>query len=203
MEPLVAAAVGVALVACIAVLVVRARRRSATAAESDSSDDETSGPLSVDVVADHDEQDSLLPTFAGLLRSPWHSVTAVHKEQPKRMRPVRNGSRAMSLTMPLPLRKKSKPAEVPVKKLHVPYFFPLLDETAHWWQAQQSATEPQPTPEAEPEADSERNADVKSCNQTKEDVHSAVSTKDPLQEQQPHHFSTTGMSAIPIEVGGH
>lgn len=174
MQPLVAAALGVTLfVAVIAVFVHAARRRAATASEADSSDDDTSGPLSVNVVADHDEQDSLLPKFAGLLRSPWHNVSAAKSEkqqQPKVMRPVRKGSRSMSL----PLRKKRKPAEVPVKKVHVPYFFPLLDETAEWWQTQQPAAEPQPTPEEEPEASSADTIDNAQCTDEKHTLGSSL-----------------------------
>ncbi|KAG6574363.1 uncharacterized protein IUM83_07233 [Phytophthora cinnamomi] len=204
MDPLVAAAIGVALFAAIATAFVFAvRRRAATAAEADSSDDETSGPLSVNVVADHDEQDSLLPKFAGLLRSPWHSVSAGRKEQQKQhpqvMRPVRKGSRSMSLTMPLPLplRKKRKAAEVPVKKVHVPYFFPLLDETAEWWQTQQPAAEPQPTPEEEPADESGKVA----CNPGKEVTHAqGASSSKSMPPQQ--HFAAGEVAATPMEVEG-
>ncbi|KAG7375490.1 hypothetical protein PHYPSEUDO_001027 [Phytophthora pseudosyringae] len=193
MGPLVVAALGVAFVAVIVALFVQARRRPPTAAETDSSDDETSGPLSVNVEADHGEQDSLLPKFAGLLRSPWHSVTTGQKEQPKMMRPVRKGSRSMSFTMPLPLRKKRKPAEVPVKKIHVPYFFPLLDETAEWWQAQQStAAEPQLTPKQEPEPGPERHPELPSNNQSKREAQASVASL------KAHYFAPAKLAATPI-----
>ncbi|KAF4046506.1 hypothetical protein GN244_ATG00895 [Phytophthora infestans] len=148
MEQLVAATLGIAFAVIIA-LFAHSRWRSPSSTETDSSDDETSGPIGVNVVADHDEHDSLLPNLAGVLRSPWQSVSRKPKEQPKMTRLARKGSPSMSL----PLRKKKKkPAEVPVKKIHVPYFFPLLDETAEWWQTQlPTMGEPQPTPEQEPE----------------------------------------------------
>ncbi|GMF47977.1 unnamed protein product [Phytophthora fragariaefolia] len=211
MDTPVAVALGVALFIAVAAAFVRAaRRRADTAAEADSSDDETSGPLSVSVVADHDEQDSLLPKFAGLLRSPWHSVSDGKKEQqqPKVMRPVRRTSRSMSLTMPLPLRKKRKPAEVPVKKIHVPYFFPLLDETAEWWQSQQPAVEPQPTPEEEPDASEESRSieDSKISNNTPTEGSCARDMSPARQTLQPEHsqirFPAVELAALPIEVEG-
>uniref|UniRef100_H3GFK8 PWWP domain-containing protein n=1 Tax=Phytophthora ramorum TaxID=164328 RepID=H3GFK8_PHYRM len=200
METLVVASLGSAFAAAIVVLFVHIRRRASTVAESDSSDDETSGPLSVNVVADHDEKDSLLPTFAGLLRSPWHGVAAGQKEQPKRMRPVRKGSLSLSLTMPLPLLKKRKPADVPTKKVHVPYFFPLLDETAEWWQTQQQSAEPQPTPEEEPETDPEDNTTEDACNLMPT---AQTYAKELLEAERPHHFPAVEIpvTATPIEVG--
>ncbi|OWZ19951.1 hypothetical protein PHMEG_0005709 [Phytophthora megakarya] len=206
------AALGAACVAFVVVLLIHVRRRSPTVA-SDSSDEETSGPLNVSVVVDHDEQASLLPKFADMLRSPWNSSAAA-KEQPKVTRPVRKGGRSMSLTMPLPLRKKRKAAQVPTKKVHVAYFFPLLDETAEWWQAQQpTSTNSQPTETGESEASSGLIANMHEaifdgsicqsfsstrCNQSKEGMHrSGVSSGELLQSDVSLHL----MSA-PIEVGG-
>jgi hypothetical protein len=208
MEPLsAAAAIGAALVAVVAVvLFVRARSQSPTSA--DSSDDETAGPLSVSVVAHHDEQDSLLPKFAGLLRSPWHSVTSSSsrtatgkKDPPKMMRPVRKGSRSMSLTMPL--HKKRNPVHIPVKKVHVPYFFPLLDETAEWWQGQQLADDAestQQTPEQEPEAGPDKHSEEDGLPSSNNKIQTA--TKELVQSKQLQHFSRGEMAATPIEVGG-
>ncbi|KAG6971353.1 hypothetical protein JG688_00004466 [Phytophthora aleatoria] len=203
METLVVATLGIVF-AVIVGLIVQARWRSRTVTETDSSDDETSGPLSVNVVADHDEQDSLLPKFAGLLRSPWHSVTTEQKEQPKMTRLARKGSRSMSLTMPLPLRKKRKSTEVPVKKIHVPYFFPLLDETSEWWQGQQStAGEPQPTPEQEPEESHPGEDELSSSNQNKRDTQvSGASAKEILQVDRPRYAPVAKVTAAPIEIGG-
>ncbi|KAF1782944.1 PWWP domain [Phytophthora cactorum] len=203
METLVVATLGIVF-AVIVGLIVQARWRSRTVTETDSSDDETSGPLSVNVVADHDEQDSLLPKFAGLLRSPWHSVTTEQKEQPKMTRLARKGSRSMSLTMPLPLRKKRKSTEVPVKKIHVPYFFPLLDETSEWWQGQQStAGEPQPTPEQEPEESHPGEDELSSSIQNKRDTQvSRASAKEILQVDRPRYAPVAKVTAAPIEIGG-
>ncbi|RLN88737.1 hypothetical protein BBJ28_00023991 [Nothophytophthora sp. Chile5] len=132
-------ALGISCLAFIVFLFVRARRR-AVAADSESSDDESTGPLSVSVVTNHEESDSLLPKFAGLLRSPWHRGAGEGGQKtPKMMQPVQKVVRKMSLTMPLPLRKKRKP-EVLSKKYHAPYFFPLLDETAQCAESDQEKT---------------------------------------------------------------
>ena len=55
------------------------------------------------------------------------------------MRRARETPRSISLSMPLPMGTRKNPAELPIKKIHVPYFFPLLDETAEWWQMHQLA----------------------------------------------------------------
>ncbi|CAI5741206.1 unnamed protein product [Peronospora destructor] len=97
-----------------------------------------------------DEQDSLLPKFAGLLLSPWRKVTTGQNNEPKMMRPVRQKLRSSSLPTSLPIGTRKETAEVPIKKIHVPYFFPLLDETAEWWQMHQSTvTERQLAPKQE------------------------------------------------------
>ncbi|CAH0491462.1 unnamed protein product [Peronospora farinosa] len=121
------------------VVLMYVHRRSCTAFHTENNDEETSEPGT-----DHDEQDSLLPKFAGLLLSPWHSVTTGQNHEPTRMRTVRNKTRSISLPMSLPLGKRKQTAEVPIKKIHVPYFFPLLDETAEWWQMHQSTVMERP-----------------------------------------------------------
>ncbi|KAL3671972.1 hypothetical protein V7S43_002637 [Phytophthora oleae] len=204
MELHIAVVLGAVLFAIVIAFFIRALKHLSTATETDSSDDETSGQLSVNVVADHDEQDSLLPKFAGLLRSPWHSVNADQKEQLKVMRPVRKGSRSMSLTIPLPLRKKKILAEVPVKKVHVPYFFPLLEETAEWWQSQHfTVSVAQPTSEQEPEADPESRPGLGSLsssnNQTKTKI---ASSQDLVQDRLQFKNAADKLAAVPIEVGG-
>ncbi|ETI50145.1 hypothetical protein F441_06242 [Phytophthora nicotianae CJ01A1] len=205
MELLVFATLGVVVTAIVA-LIIHARQRSPTTTETDSSDDETSGGLSINVVADHDEKDSLLPKFTGLLRSPWHGSAAEQKKQPKMKRLARKGSRSMSLTVSLPLRKKRKPTEVPVKKIHVPYFFPLLDETAEWWQAQQSTSdEPQPTPEQEPGTNLESHkgeGELSSSNQSKADAKIvAAPAKKLLQADRAHYSTVVKLATTPIQVG--
>ncbi|KAG1701572.1 hypothetical protein DVH05_010873 [Phytophthora capsici] len=193
MELLIAVVLGAVLFAVAIALFVRALKHQSTA-ETDSSDDETSGQLSVNVVADHDEQDSLLPKFAGLLRSPWHSVNTNQKDQPRVMTPVRKGSLSMSLTMPL--RKKKKRAAVPVKKIHVPYFFPLLEETAEWWQSHTS------TPEQEPEADPESRPGQGSLSSSSNQSKAEITPSPNLVQDRLQLNAAEKLVAVPIEVGG-
>ncbi|KAG7398721.1 hypothetical protein PHYBOEH_010562 [Phytophthora boehmeriae] len=193
LSPTAFAALSVTFISIIVALFVRARRRSAAASESDSSDEES---ISVNVVSEQDEQDSLLPSLSGLLRSPWYSNNDLKKAQTK-MRPVRKGSRTMSLSlpMPLPLRKKRK-QEVPTKKHHVPYFFPLLDETAEWWQAQQ-----EPQPPLEPEGRQSDINDVQTCH--KEELSTSRCTPNEMQQSEPPDLFAPAIASPSIEVGGH
>ncbi|RLN47245.1 hypothetical protein BBJ28_00026121 [Nothophytophthora sp. Chile5] len=198
-------ALGLACLAIIVFLFVRAHRR-AVAADSDSSDDESSGPLSVSVVTSHEESDSLLPKFAGLLRSPWHRGAGEDGQKaPKMMQPVQKVVRKMSLTMPLPLRKKRKP-EVLTKKYHAPYFFPLLDETAQWWQAQQAVPEPQPPPSPRPRPITENDLSaIPSCQGSQEAAQApqlASNERCDLQSLCHSPTTTSEVTATPTTVGG-
>ncbi|CAH0479739.1 unnamed protein product [Peronospora belbahrii] len=143
MEPLDVAALGVVFFSFIGVLLLHIYRNLSTAIDTVSADDEILGSMDVNIMTDHDEQDSLLPKFAGLLLSPWHSVTTEKKKETKMMQSAEKKRCAILLTMPLRIGKKMEknPAEVPMKKVHVPYFFPLLDETAEWWKMHQFTTE--------------------------------------------------------------
>lgn len=186
-------ALSVAFLTFVAVILVHIRRKSSTTVkDTERSDEETLGPLNVNTAVDHDEQHSLLPKFAGLLLSPWHSATTDQNEEPPLMRPVRKKARSISLSMPLSTgtMKHKKAAQVPIKKVHVPYFFPLLDETAAWWQMHQSiAAKDQQTMKQENRADVEDN--WISLDGTDETQSSEVSAEDSLQV---HEFLTATLS---------
>ncbi|KAK1931004.1 hypothetical protein P3T76_013593 [Phytophthora citrophthora] len=127
------------------------------------------------------------------------SVKADQKEQPKVMKPVRKGSLSMSLTMPLPLRKKKKVAEVPVKKIHVPYFFPLLEETAEWWQTQDSTVSV--AQEQEPEADPASRHGLGSLSSSNQNKAKITASQNLMQDRLQLNATDT-LTAVPIEVGG-
>uniref|UniRef100_A0AAV1TBI3 Transmembrane protein n=1 Tax=Peronospora matthiolae TaxID=2874970 RepID=A0AAV1TBI3_9STRA len=162
MVGLIIVALGVTVFAAVALWLHHAPKRlenntSTTSTRSSDDEDEVSAaPLSVDVVADLDERGSLLPKLAGLLRSPSHKVATRIKQEPVMMRAASRPARSGSLTLPLGARTKQS-ENVPAKKVHVPYFYPLLDETAKWWQTQQCRADnlSELVQDEEPEADQE------------------------------------------------
>uniref|UniRef100_M4BYW2 Uncharacterized protein n=1 Tax=Hyaloperonospora arabidopsidis (strain Emoy2) TaxID=559515 RepID=M4BYW2_HYAAE len=164
MVGLIIVALGVTVFTAVALWLHHAPKRlenntsTASTYSSDDEDEVSAAPLSVDVVCDHDERGSLLPKLAGLLRSPSHKVATRNKQEPVMMRAVSRPARSCSLALSLPLGTRTKQSvNVPTKKAHVPYFYPLLDETAKWWQTQQCRADglSELVQDEEPEADQE------------------------------------------------
>ncbi|CAI5717801.1 unnamed protein product [Hyaloperonospora brassicae] len=131
---------------------------TSTVSSDDDIDISAASPLRVDVSSDHDERGALLPKLVDLLRSPRRKgATTTHPKPVVMMRSVTGPARSVSLTLSLGTATGAKQSHhVPVRRVHVPHFYPLLDETAEWWRTQQCPAEGEtcePVQEEGPDAD--------------------------------------------------